>query len=73
MRAPIRLGLQIPNFNFPGVGPDTVFDKLVDIATTAERAGFTAVDTDGAMSNPSPTAPATSDRRSFELVTMTPP
>jgi F420-dependent oxidoreductase-like protein len=43
MRAPIQLDLHLPNFNFPGVGPDTVFDKLVDIATTAERAGFTAV------------------------------
>lgn len=43
MRAPIELDLHLPNFNFPGVGPDAVFDKLVDIATTAERAGFTAV------------------------------
>jgi F420-dependent oxidoreductase-like protein len=43
MRAPIELDLHLPNFNFPGVGPEKVFDKLVDIATTAERAGFTAV------------------------------
>jgi F420-dependent oxidoreductase-like protein len=43
MRAPIQLDLHLPNFNFPGVGPDEVFDKLVDIATTAERAGFSSV------------------------------
>ncbi len=43
MRAPIELDLHLPNFNFPGVGPDQVFDRLVDIATTAERAGFSAV------------------------------
>ncbi|MEA2332884.1 MAG: hypothetical protein QOH58_3022 [Thermoleophilaceae bacterium] len=43
MRAPVQLDLHLPNFNYPGVGPDAVFDKLVDIATTAERAGFSAV------------------------------
>jgi F420-dependent oxidoreductase-like protein len=43
MRAPIQLDLHLPNFNYPGVGADAVFDKLVDIATTAERAGFSAV------------------------------
>jgi len=43
MRAPIELDLHLPNFNFPGVGPEAVFDKLVDIVTTAERAGFTSV------------------------------
>jgi F420-dependent oxidoreductase-like protein len=43
MRAPIQLDLHLPNFNYPGVRPDEVFDKLVDIATTAERAGFSAV------------------------------
>ncbi|MEA2362636.1 MAG: hypothetical protein QOD71_1781 [Thermoleophilaceae bacterium] len=43
MRAPIQLDLHLPNFNYPGVGPDAVFDKLVDIATTAERAGFSSV------------------------------
>ena len=41
MRAPVELDLPLPNFNYPGVGPEAVFDKLVDIATTAERAGFT--------------------------------
>jgi F420-dependent oxidoreductase-like protein len=43
MRAPIQLDLHLPNFNYPGVGPGEVFDKLVDIATTAERAGFSSV------------------------------
>jgi F420-dependent oxidoreductase-like protein len=43
MRAPIQLDLHLPNFNYPGVGPDAVFDKLVDIATTAERAGFSSL------------------------------
>ena len=43
MRAPVQLDLHLPNFNYPGVGPEAVFDKLVDIGTTAERAGFTSV------------------------------
>jgi F420-dependent oxidoreductase-like protein len=43
MRAPIELDLHLPNFNFPEVGPEAVFAKLVDIATTAEKAGFTSV------------------------------
>ncbi len=43
MRAPIELDLHLPNFNYPGVGPDGLFEKLVDIATAAERAGFTSV------------------------------
>ncbi len=40
MKPPIRLGLQIPSFDFPGVAPDQLFDRLVEIADTAERAGF---------------------------------
>ena len=43
MRAPIELDLHLPNFNYPDVGPEQVFDRLVDIATSAERAGFTSV------------------------------
>jgi F420-dependent oxidoreductase-like protein len=43
MRAPIELDLHLPNFNYPGVGPEEEFEKLVEIATTAERAGFTSV------------------------------
>ena len=43
MRARIQLDLHLPNFNYPGVGPDAVFEKLVEIATAAEQAGFTSV------------------------------
>lgn len=43
MRAPIQLDLHLPSFNFPGVGPEALFDKLVDIVTTAESAGFSSV------------------------------
>jgi F420-dependent oxidoreductase-like protein len=43
MRAPIQLDLHVPNFNYPGVGPEALFEKLVDIATTAEQAGFSSV------------------------------
>src|SRR5919197_1395863 len=40
MRAPIRLGLQIPYFNYDGVGPDELFERLAEIAATAEESGF---------------------------------
>jgi F420-dependent oxidoreductase-like protein len=43
MRLPITLDLHIPNFNYPGVGPDQVFDKIVEIAQTAEGSGFSSV------------------------------
>jgi F420-dependent oxidoreductase-like protein len=43
LRAPIRLGLQIPNFNFAGVGEEELFERLSDIATTAESSGFDTV------------------------------
>jgi F420-dependent oxidoreductase-like protein len=43
MRAPIQLDLHMPNFNYPGVGPEALFDKLVEIATAAEQAGFSAM------------------------------
>ena len=43
MRAPIRLGLQLPNFNFPEVGEDALFERLADIATTAEASGFDSI------------------------------
>jgi F420-dependent oxidoreductase-like protein len=43
LRAPIRLGLQIPNFNFPAVSEADLFDRLLDIATTAESSGFDTV------------------------------
>ena len=43
MRAPITLDLHLPNFNYPGTGPDAVFDKLLEIATAAESSGFSSV------------------------------
>jgi F420-dependent oxidoreductase-like protein len=43
MRVPITLSLHIPNFNYPGVGPDQVFEKISAIATTAEASGFSSV------------------------------
>jgi F420-dependent oxidoreductase-like protein len=43
LRAPIRLGLQIPNFNFPGVSEVDLFEQLSDIASTAESSGFDTV------------------------------
>jgi len=35
-----RLGLQIPNFTYPGVGDDRLFERIVAQATEAEDAGF---------------------------------
>ena len=32
----VRMGLQIPNFTYPGVGPDDLFERISLIATTAE-------------------------------------
>ncbi len=43
MRAPITLDLHLPNFNYPGTGPDQVFERLVEIATTAEASGFSSI------------------------------
>jgi F420-dependent oxidoreductase-like protein len=43
LRAPIRLGLQIPNFNFAGVSEEELFESLSEIATTAESSGFDTV------------------------------
>ena len=43
MRVPITLSLHIPNFNYPGVGPDEVFERVAAIATTAEASGFSSV------------------------------
>jgi F420-dependent oxidoreductase-like protein len=38
-----RLGLQIPNFTFPGVADADLFDTIAGIATTAEAHGFDSV------------------------------
>jgi F420-dependent oxidoreductase-like protein len=40
VRAPIRLGLQVPNFNFPDTKPEQLLDRLTEIASAAEAAGF---------------------------------
>ena len=40
MRVPVRLGLQIPRFDFPGVPPERLFEQLTHIASTAEASGF---------------------------------
>ena len=37
------VGLQLPNFNFPGVAPEDLLDSLTGIATTAESAGFNSL------------------------------
>jgi alkanesulfonate monooxygenase SsuD/methylene tetrahydromethanopterin reductase-like flavin-dependent oxidoreductase (luciferase family) len=41
--APSRVGLQIPSFNFPGVAPEQLLDKLTEIAATAESSGFDSI------------------------------
>jgi F420-dependent oxidoreductase-like protein len=40
VKAPVRLGLQIPNFDLPGVAPAQLLDRLTAIAGAAEDAGF---------------------------------
>lgn len=39
----IRMGLQIPNFTYPGVPDDELFERVASIATTAEASGFDSV------------------------------
>ena len=43
MRVPITLDLHLPNFNFPGVGADAEFEKIVAIAESAEQSGFSSI------------------------------
>ena len=38
-----RLGYQIPNFTYPGVGPSDLFDRVVQQAQEAEASGFDRV------------------------------
>jgi F420-dependent oxidoreductase-like protein len=40
VRAPIRIGLQIPRFEYPGGDAAGLFDQLVRIAEAAESSGF---------------------------------
>jgi F420-dependent oxidoreductase-like protein len=39
----IRAGFQIPNFTFPGIAPEDLFDRVSSIAQTAEVSGFDTV------------------------------
>jgi F420-dependent oxidoreductase-like protein len=39
----IRLGLQIPSFTYPDVPDDQLFERVADIAVTAEESGFDSV------------------------------
>jgi F420-dependent oxidoreductase-like protein len=43
MRAPFQLDLHVPNFNWPGVAPEDLFEHLANIATTAENSGFSSI------------------------------
>ncbi|MDQ1446153.1 MAG: hypothetical protein QOI20_2617 [Acidimicrobiaceae bacterium] len=37
------MGLQIPNFTYPGVAAEDLFERVADIAVTAEESGFDSV------------------------------
>src|ERR1700726_2619318 len=39
----IRLGLQIPNFTYPGVAADELFEAVAAFAVAGERNGFDSV------------------------------
>jgi F420-dependent oxidoreductase-like protein len=39
----IRMGLQIPSFSYPDVAPDQLFERVSQIAVTAEASGFDSV------------------------------
>jgi F420-dependent oxidoreductase-like protein len=43
MRAPVTLGLHLPNFNLPDATPDELFERLVEIVRTAEDSGFSSI------------------------------
>jgi F420-dependent oxidoreductase-like protein len=38
-----RLGLQIPNFTYPDVAPDRLFERVAEVAVTAEQSGFDTI------------------------------
>ena len=38
-----RLGYQIPNFTYPGVGPDDLYPTVARQAREADRSGFDTV------------------------------
>jgi alkanesulfonate monooxygenase SsuD/methylene tetrahydromethanopterin reductase-like flavin-dependent oxidoreductase (luciferase family) len=39
----MRFGLQIPNFTYPGVRDEELFERVAAIAVTAEESGFDSV------------------------------
>src|SRR3954452_18829284 len=43
MRAPFQLDLHIPNFNYPDVAPDALFERISDVAQAAEESGFSSL------------------------------
>jgi F420-dependent oxidoreductase-like protein len=43
VRAPVTLGLQIPMFDYPGVEPERLFERLAVIVRAAEAAGFDSI------------------------------
>src|SRR3954447_21161586 len=43
MRAPFQLDLHIPNFNYPDVAPDALFERVSEIAVAAEESGFSSL------------------------------
>ncbi|HET9075208.1 MAG TPA: TIGR03560 family F420-dependent LLM class oxidoreductase [Solirubrobacteraceae bacterium] len=43
MRVPITLDLHVPNFNYPGVSDDQIFDTIVEIAATLEASGWSSI------------------------------
>src|SRR3954454_13929124 len=43
MRAPFQLDLHVPNFNYPDVAPDALFERISEIALTAEASGFSSL------------------------------
>ncbi|MGH2835157.1 MAG: LLM class F420-dependent oxidoreductase [Solirubrobacteraceae bacterium] len=59
MRVPITLSLHIPNFNYPGVAPDDVFEKVAAIATTCEASGFSSVSVMDHLHQIAPVGPPT--------------
>jgi F420-dependent oxidoreductase-like protein len=43
MRAPFQLDLHVPNFNYPDVPPESLFERLAEIALAAEESGFSSL------------------------------
>lgn len=43
MRVPIKVDLHLPNFTYPGVGNEDLFEHIAAIAATAEASGFSSI------------------------------